>query len=300
LKPFVLSWNITETDEGKLVREFLKEQNISRTALTDIKFKGGGIYINEQPVTVRHVLHAGEQLEVHFPPEKRSVDMLPEPIPLRIVYEDDYLLVIDKPPFMSTIPSREHPTGTLANALLYHYDQQQLQTTVHIVTRLDRDTSGLLLVAKHRHVHHLLSELQKQGRIKRRYEAICHGRLGQDKGMIDAPIGRKSDSIIEREVREDGQRAVTHFQVIKRMQDYTHVSLQLETGRTHQIRVHMSHIGHPLVGDELYGGSREKLARQALHSKELSFFHPFVQTEYCFQSELPEDMKQLIEVEAEP
>jgi 23S rRNA pseudouridine1911/1915/1917 synthase len=226
--------------------------------------------------------------------------MVPQPLPLSIVYEDDYLLVVNKPPFMSTIPSREHPTGTLANALLYYYDQQQLPTTIHVVTRLDRDTSGLLLVAKHRHVHHLLSELQKRGQIKRRYEAVCHGQLSQDKGTIDAPIGRKSDSIIEREVREDGQRAVTHFQVIKRMQHYTHVSLQLETGRTHQIRVHMSHIGHPLVGDELYGGSREKLSRQALHSKELSFFHPFVQKEYCFQSDLPEDMKRLIEQEADP
>jgi 23S rRNA pseudouridine1911/1915/1917 synthase len=300
LKSFVLTWKITEKDEGKLVREFLKEQNISRTALTDIKFHGGGIYVNGKFVTVRHVLRAGEVLEVRFPPEQRSADMVPQPLPLSIVYEDDYLLVVNKPPFMSTIPSREHPTGTLANALLYYYDQQQLPTTIHVVTRLDRDTSGLLLVAKHRHVHHLLSELQKRGQIKRRYEAVCHGQLSQDKGTIDAPIGRKSDSIIEREVREDGQRAVTHFQVIKRMQHYTHVSLQLETGRTHQIRVHMSHIGHPLVGDELYGGSRGKLSRQALHSKELSFFHPFVQKEYCFQSDLPEDMKRLIEQEADP
>jgi 23S rRNA pseudouridine1911/1915/1917 synthase len=300
LKSFVLTWKITEKDEGKLVREFLKEQNISRTALTDIKFHGGGIYVNGKFVTVRHVLRAGEVLEVRFPPEQRSADMVPQPLPLSIVYEDDYLLVVNKPPFMSTIPSREHPTGTLANALLYYYDQQQLPTTIHVVTRLDRDTSGLLLVAKHRHVHHLLSELQKRGQIKRRYEAVCHGQLSQEKGTIDAPIGRKSDSIIEREVREDGQRAVTHFQVIKRMQHYTHVSLQLETGRTHQIRVHMSHIGHPLVGDELYGGSREKLSRQALHSKELSFFHPFVQKEYCFQSDLPEDMKRLIEQEADP
>jgi 23S rRNA pseudouridine1911/1915/1917 synthase len=295
LKPFVLSWSITEKDEGKLVREFLKEQNISKTALTDIKFHGGGIYVNGEFVTVRHMLRAGERLEVHFPPEQRSAGMISEPLPLDIVYEDDYLLVVNKPPFMSTIPSREHPTGTLANALLYYYDQQQLQTTIHVVTRLDRDTSGLLLVAKHRHVHHLLSELQKRGRIKRRYEAICHGELQQDSGTIDAPIGRKSNSIIEREVREDGQKAVTHFKVLKRMKGYTHVSLQLETGRTHQIRVHMAYLGHPLVGDELYGGERGKLQRHALHSKELSFFHPFFNKECHFVSELREDMKQLIE-----
>ncbi|MGX1900566.1 RluA family pseudouridine synthase [Thermolongibacillus altinsuensis] len=295
VKPFQLSWNITEKDEGKLVREFLKEQHISKTALTDIKFKGGGIYVNGQAVTVRHLLRAGEHLEVHFPPEKKSAEMIAEPIPLDLVYEDDYVLVVNKPPCMSTIPSREHPHGTLANGLLYHYEKQQLFTTVHIVTRLDRDTSGLVLVAKHRHVHHLLSEQQKKGKIKRRYEAICHGHLKQTAGTIDAPIGRKGDSIIEREVREDGQRAVTHFRVLKYVDDMTYVSLQLETGRTHQIRVHLSYLGHPLVGDDLYGGKREKIARQALHSRELTFFHPFLQTTLTFQCDLPNDMKQLLE-----
>lgn len=291
---FTLNWTITEKDDGKLVRDFLKEQHISKTALTDIKFHGGAIYVDGQFVTVRHRLRLGEKLEVHFPPEERSVDMKPEPLPFDIVYEDEYVLVVNKPPFMSTIPSREHPSGTLANALLHYYDEQQLSTTVHIVTRLDRDTSGLVLVAKHRHVHHLLSELQKRGQVKRQYEAICHGWLKEDEGTIDAPIARKSDSIIEREVREDGQRAVTHFRVLQRFDGYTHVSLQLETGRTHQIRVHLAYLGHPLVGDELYGGRREVIARQALHSKELSFFHPFHQQMYRFQCPLPDDMNNII------
>lgn len=298
MKQFVLTWDIEEKDAGKIVREFLKEQNISRTALSDIKFQGGGIYVNGQFATVRHVLNPGERLEVYFPPEKRSPDMLPEQIDLDVLYEDEYLLVVNKPPFMSTIPSREHPHGTLANALLHHYDRQNLQTTVHVVTRLDRDTSGLVLIAKHRHIHHLLSEEQKRGRVKRRYAAICHGHLLDDSGTIDAPIGRKWNSIIEREVREDGQRAVTHFKVLKKFADYTYVSLELETGRTHQIRVHLSHLGHPLVGDDLYGGKREALGRQALHSKELSFFHPIFRKDYCFEAELPKDMREFIEIKA--
>jgi 23S rRNA pseudouridine1911/1915/1917 synthase len=263
--------------------------------LTDIKFHGGAIYVDHQPVTVRHRLGEGETLRIVFPPELPSEGMAPEAIPLDIVYEDEYVLVVNKPPWMATIPSRQHPGGTLANALLYHYQQQRLESTIHVVTRLDRDTSGLVLIAKHRHIHHLLSTLQKQGKVARCYEAICHGRVDKDEGTIDAPIARKSDSIIAREVREDGQRAVTHFRVLQRFHEYTHLSLRLETGRTHQIRVHLAHIGHPLAGDELYGGSREAISRQALHSKELSFFHPFKKQQYTFSCPLPDDMKRLIE-----
>lgn len=291
---FQLRWIVTKQQDGMAVREFLKEKHISKTALTDIKFKGGNIEVNGQRVTVRYVLKEGDEVCVSFPPEKRSADMLPEPIPLSIVYEDDDVVVINKPPGMSTIPSREHPRGTLANALLFHYEQQNLQTTVHVVTRLDRDTSGLVLVAKHRHVHHILSEQQKQGQVKRRYEAICHGYVTPSVGTIDAPIARKSDSIIEREVRADGQRAVTHYEVLQYKNDMTHVSIQLETGRTHQIRVHFSYIGHPLVGDDLYGGLREQIDRQALHSCELTFVHPFLEKTMTFHAPLPDDMASLL------
>ncbi|KIP21693.1 Ribosomal large subunit pseudouridine synthase D [Anoxybacillus ayderensis] len=291
---FQLRWIVTPQQDGMLVREFLKEKHISKTALTDIKFKGGNIEVNGASVTVRYVLKEGDEVCVSFPPEQKSADMAAEPIPLSIVYEDDYVIVLDKPPHMSTIPSREHPNGTIANALLFHYEKQQLQTTVHIVTRLDRDTSGLVLVAKHRHVHHLLSEQQKQGKVKRRYEAVCHGYVTPLVRTIDAPIGRKGDSIIERQVRPDGQRAVTHYEVLQQKNEMTHVSIQLETGRTHQIRVHFSHIGHPLVGDDLYGGSRARIDRQALHSCELTFFHPFVERMMTFHSPLPDDIARLL------
>ncbi|MBO9128634.1 RluA family pseudouridine synthase [Bacillus sp. 165] len=292
---FILKWDIKREEEGTLVREFLRTKGISKAALTDIKFHGGSIEVNRSPVTVRHILKAGEELRIAFPPEERSPEMKGEAIPLQIVYEDDYVLVINKDPYISTIPSREHPTGSVANALLYHYDQQNLPVTVHIVTRLDRDTSGLMLVAKNRFIHHLLSKQQQEKSIQRTYEAVIHGVLKSNEGIIDAPIGRKADSIIERTVREDGQHAVTHFRVLERKKEITHVSLQLETGRTHQIRVHMAYLGHPLLGDDLYGGIKEEIKRQALHSTTLTFYHPVYEQEYTFTAELPDDMAQILQ-----
>lgn len=291
---FTLEWHISADDSGKFVREFLKEQSISKTALTDIKFAGGGIFINGTPVTVRHRLSKGEILKVVFPPEAPSSDLQPENLPLHIVYEDAYLLVVNKPPYQQSIPSRESSSGSLANALIYYYDSISHNATVHLVNRLDRDTSGLLLVAKHRHIHHLMSEQQKAGKLKRIYEAIVHGDFANESGTIDAPIGRKDDSIIERQVREDGQKAVTHFKVVENVGKWTHVQLQLETGRTHQIRVHLSHIGHPIVGDDLYGGERKEIARQALHCCKLRFQHPMDKRKLVFDAEMPNDMKELL------
>ncbi|QOR67602.1 RluA family pseudouridine synthase [Cytobacillus suaedae] len=291
---FVLEWTITEESNGILIKDFLKEKHISKAALTDIKFDGGDIIVNGLTVTVRYALKAGDHLRVVFPYESPSKELISEPIPLNIVYEDKYILVINKPAVISTIPSREHPRGSLANALKYYYESIELASTIHIVNRLDRDTSGLLIVAKHRHVHHLFSEQQKKGDISRRYEAVVHGVIKEDSGRIVAPIGRKSDSIIEREVRDDGQFAATNYTVLKRYDKHTHVSLKLETGRTHQIRVHMTYQGHPLLGDTLYGGNRTLINRQALHCCEVRFLHPILLEEMEFESDLPEDMKELL------
>jgi 23S rRNA pseudouridine1911/1915/1917 synthase len=216
---------------------------------------------------------------------------------LDILFEDQYLLVVNKPAGMSTIPSREHPTGSLANALVGYYEEIGLSATSHIVTRLDRDTSGIVLIAKHRHVHHLLSKQQKNGNVKRTYEALAEGNIALEKGTIEKPIGRKLDSIIEREVRSDGKYACTHYCVLKRYKEFTHVELQLKTGRTHQIRVHMSFIGHPLLGDDLYGGTLSLIARQALHCKIIQFPHPFTGQNMIFTADLPLDMSELIKAD---
>jgi 23S rRNA pseudouridine1911/1915/1917 synthase len=296
--PFQMKWKISESDNGKLIREFLKKEEISRTALTDIKFKGGSIQVNGVEVNVRYRLAFGDEVMVIFPMESPSEGLKGEEIPLTILYEDRYLLVVNKPAGMNTIPSREHPVHSLANALVGYYQRSGLQATTHIVTRLDRDTSGIVLIAKHRHVHHLFSLMQRGGQVKRTYEAFAGGRISLDSGTITAPIGRKDDSIIEREVRADGQYACTHYQVIEKHIAFTHLELTLETGRTHQIRVHMSFLNHPLLGDDLYGGDLSLIARQALHCKRIKFIHPFSGEEMIFTAPLPRDMGEILEADS--
>ncbi|WP_423801512.1 RluA family pseudouridine synthase [Neobacillus sp. SAB-20_R2A] len=292
-KKFQLQWSIHDNSAGLLIKEFLKREEISRTALTDIKFKGGRILVNSEDVNVRYKLVEGDVLTLIFPSESPSFPG--EELPMTILFEDEFLLVVVKPAGMSTIPSREHPAGSLANALVGYYQKTGLTATAHIVTRLDRDTSGIVLVAKHRHIHHLFSLMQRKSQVKRTYEAFAGGLLSADRGTVNAPIGRKAESIIEREVREDGQYACTHYRVISRHREFTQVELNLETGRTHQIRVHMSYLGHPLLGDDLYGGDTSLIDRQALHCKEVHFIHPLTREEMTFTAPLPDDMKKLIE-----
>jgi 23S rRNA pseudouridine1911/1915/1917 synthase len=295
MKPnFELQWTINEYHEGRMIKEFLKEKEISRVALTDIKFKGGKILVNNTEVNVRYVLKIDDIVTVIFPPEYPSEGVIGEKIKLEILFEDPFILVVNKPAGISTIPSREHPRGSLANALVGYYEDIGIRATSHIVTRLDRDTSGIVLIAKHRHVHHLLSKQQQNGLVKRTYEAFAEGSLKLEMGLIEEPIGRKADSIIEREVRSDGQYACTHYKVIRRYKEFTHVELQLETGRTHQIRVHMSFTGHPLLGDDLYGGNHMLIKRQALHCKKIHFLHPFSGMELNFTAPIPLDLGELI------
>ncbi|KAA0840079.1 RluA family pseudouridine synthase [Bacillus paralicheniformis] len=295
MSDFLMKQIITEEDSGVLLKEYVQRLGISKRMLTDIKFGGGDLLVNGGHVTVRYVLQKGDELVIQFPPEKMSESLRPEEIPLDILFEDDHVLVLNKQPCLSSIPSREHPSGSLANGLIHYYQRTGVRATVHLVSRLDRDTSGVMLVAKHRFAHSLLSGLQKKGAVKRQYRAVVHGLIAEEQGTIDAPIGRKSSSIIERAVIPDGQKAVTHFWVNRRFSGMTDVSIRLETGRTHQIRVHMSHIGYPLCGDTLYGGTRGFINRQALHSETLTFFHPFTMEELTFQAPIPHDMSQLIE-----
>lgn len=293
--PFKLQFQAME--DGQLLREAILKQDISSRALTAIKFRGGKILVNGVEQNVRHILSKGDEITIIFPEEQASEHLKPEYGELNIVYEDDALLIIDKPPFINTIPSREHPTGSIANFVYGYFLEQGIDSTVHVVTRLDRDTTGLVCIAKHRHIHHLMSMQLQKGQIIKEYEAIVHGHVSKDLSII-LPIGRKDSSIIEREVREDGQYAHTDVKVLKRFiyqnEPLSHVRLRLHTGRTHQIRVHMSHIGHPLVGDELYGGSKHILNRQALHCVYLEMIHPLLKKKIIFSSELVESMKKII------
>ncbi|WP_368495573.1 RluA family pseudouridine synthase [Bacillus sp. Marseille-Q1617] len=276
------------------MREFLVDQKISKRTLTSVKFDGGSISVNDSEVNVRHVLKEGDIVKLDFPPETGSDKLLPEDMPLEIVYEDRDVLVLEKPWGMYSIPSKDHSSGTLANGIAGYYNNRSLASAVHIVTRLDRDTSGLVLVAKHRHVHHLFSLQQQERGISRTYEALAEGYLTSNNGFIEQPIGRKDTSIIEREVRNDGQYAKTAYRVLYQYAEAAHLSLRPYTGRTHQIRVHMSSIGHPLMGDDLYGGKVNLIKRQALHCKTLSFYHPMKKEWMKFESPLAEDMKMVL------
>lgn len=291
MKPFQLTYT---AESQSLLREALGEWGISKRTLASVKYGGGQILVNGAEVTVRHPLEKGDVVTVIFPNEEHGKGLLAEDGDLNIVYEDDALLIVEKPPLQNTIPSREHPFGSLANIVAKHFNDNGIPSTLHITTRLDRDTSGLVCIAKNRHIHHMISMQQQEKKMKRRYEALVHGLVEKDEFTITAPIGRKNTSIIEREVREDGQFAETEVRVIKRLPDYSHISLQLNTGRTHQIRVHLAHIGHPLVGDDLYGGKRERLDRQALHCTELELIHPVSGEKLFFSSSLNEDMQALV------
>ena len=282
-----------EATEEQLLREAIATWGISKRALTAIKFDGGTILVNGIEQNVRHRLVVGDVVTIIFPEEPVSEGLIPQPEMLPIIFEDESLLIIEKPAYMSTIPSREHPHSSVANYLYGYFEKLQIASTAHIVTRLDRDTSGLMIIAKHRHIHHLMSEQQKSGAVHRQYEAIVHGEVKQSRSII-APIGRKDTSIIEREVREDGQYAHTDVEVLHKTTDFSHVRLKLHTGRTHQIRVHMASIGHPLVGDELYGGDKSIMDRQALHCVNVTFDHPLTKEKLTFTSELPQQMQNII------
>jgi len=289
MKQFQLKWEVKTEHNGLLLREFLHLMELSKRALTDIKFQGGKILVNDEEKTVRTIVKEHDIVTIFFPIEKPSEELIPQAVPFEIVYEDEAILVVNKPFGISSIPSREHPNGTLANGILHYYKQIGLQSTIHIVTRLDKDTSGLMLIAKNRYVHYLFSKNELKD-VNRKYKAIVHGEMKESTGIINARIARKRDSIIEREVSEEGQEAITYFKVVETLKDFSIVELQLETGRTHQIRVHMSSINHPLIGDDLYGGSTVTLKRQALHSYYLSFIHPINKDEMSFEIDLPEDL----------
>lgn len=271
-----------------ILRDFLKYKiGLSRGMVKVLKFDGGQILVNQELVTVRKILTQGDHVNLIFPAEVRSPSLTPVPMALDIVYEDDFLIILNKPANITVIPSMSDQAPTIANGLISYYDQHQLDYTVHIVTRLDRDTSGLMLIAKQDYCHSLFH----QKPIERHYQALVQGKLIEQTGTIDAPIGRKPGSIIERMVTKDGKRAVTHYQVADQIGANSLVDIQLETGRTHQIRVHFAHLGHPLIGDKLYGGpSDEVFDRQALHCTFLAFNHPITNEFLQFRSTWPDDL----------
>ncbi|TFJ93620.1 RluA family pseudouridine synthase [Lentibacillus salicampi] len=290
-----MKWTINQQQEGFTIRNYLQQEHrFSKRLMKHIIHGGGEIQVNGVSQTVKYRLEPGDVVAVTFPEEEKGAMMIPEKMPLDILYEDDAILVINKPSGRAVIPSYVHTSGTIAGGVLAHYEQQGLPYTFHPVTRLDRNTSGAMLIAKHRLSHSILARAQKDRTIARAYHAVIEGHLQQKTGTINKPIGRKDGSIIERTVTEAGKHAVTHYTVLKEFTNHSLIHVQLETGRTHQIRVHFSHIGHPLAGDDLYGGGTGYIDRQALHCHHLSLEHPITRKRMDFSVDTPNDMKRMV------
>ena len=247
----------------------------------------------EETVSIEEVAK-GDILKITIR-DTASENIVPTDIPLDIVYEDEDVLVINKPSNMPTHPSMGNYENSLANGVMYYYKSKGEERVFRAVNRLDKDTSGLMAVAKNSYIHARLGEEIQKKELKRKYMCIVCGDVERD-GTVDAPIRRADGSVINRIVAPDGQRAVTHYRVVKRYGEYTLLEMELETGRTHQIRVHMAYIGHPLVGDWLYGTEDHNIAkRQMLHSCYLCFTHPITGQIMEFKDEMAEDMRAFIE-----
>ncbi|GGD18305.1 RluA family pseudouridine synthase [Pontibacillus salipaludis] len=289
-----MKFKIDPKHDGMLVRDYLYHvRAFSRRMVKVIKYDEG-ILINGSPVTVRAKVEAGDELRIQFPAEERGRHLASVHKPVSVLYEDDEVIILNKPPFLATIPSVHHLDDTLGNRLMGYYDHHGIPFTLHVVTRLDADTSGVVLVAKNRYVHSLLAKKQEEGEIHQTYQAVVEGHLETKKGTINAPIDRAPGSIIERRVDPKGKSAVTHYEVIEETEETSLVHIRLETGRTHQIRVHFNDVGHSLCGDSLYGGIKKGINRQALHCNSIRFSHPISGHEVYVEAPLPEDMENLI------
>ena len=258
---------------------------------------GGNITVNGKTEKAKYKVKSGDLIRLEEP-ETKTLELRPENIPLDIVYEDDDVIVINKPQGMVVHPAPGHNEHTLVNALLYHCPLSTINGTFRpgIVHRIDKDTSGLLMVAKNDKAHRSLAKQLKDKTNIREYVALVHGRIAEDEGTINAPIGRSLKDRKKQAVVKDGRNAVTHFEVLKRYRDYTFVKCILETGRTHQIRVHMKYIGHPLVGDPLYGPKKTiKGNGQFLHAGKLGFVHPTTGKLLIFEAPLPKIFQECLE-----
>lgn len=291
----ILTYHITEQDAGLRIEQFLRHHGYSRQNLTDLKKMKESVLRNGVWSYLTEALSTGDVLVIHIQETAVSEKIPPTNLPLHILYEDEDILVVNKPAGMPIHPSMNNYEYSLANACAYYYAQQNKPFIFRCTNRLDRDTSGVTVIAKHMVSSNILSSYAYKHQIDREYLAIVRGSVTPPCGTIDAPLSRKSGSVIERMVDfEHGERAVTHYKVIEEKNGHSLVSLHLETGRTHQIRIHMKYLGFPLIGDYLYNPDMEWIQRQALHSHCLRFLHPITKEPLEFTAPLPEDMEKIL------
>jgi tRNA pseudouridine32 synthase/23S rRNA pseudouridine746 synthase/23S rRNA pseudouridine1911/1915/1917 synthase len=285
-----VTFQVPEHLAGVTVEEVLRGPMMVSRRLLNRLTRIKGIRLNGKPAWLAQKVKAGDRVQAALRPFETS-PLPPEPVPLGVVYEDPDLMVIDKPAGVAVHPVRETDRGTLVHGILHLWSSKGIRGTVRPVHRLDRFTSGLILIAKSGYMHQLLDRQLKSGQIHRSYLAICGGKLDRAEGVIDAPIGRDPGHPTRRRVTAGGDPAKTRYRVVHRSEQASLIEARPITGRTHQIRVHFAHLGAPLAGDRLYGGDTAAISRQALHAFELAFTHPLTGEDFRFESPLPEDMQ---------
>lgn len=291
----VIDYIIDEADDGLRIEQYLRRKGYSGQNLAEIKRMPKSVLVNGEHYYMKQELNTGDHLSIHICETKCSEKIPPVQIPLDIVYEDEDIIVINKQAGMPIHPSLNNYTNSMANALAWYYQEQGKPFIFRCCNRLDRDTSGLTVVAKHLVSGNILSDMVRRRDIHREYLAIVRGHVSPEAGTINAPLARKPGTIIERTVDwEQGETAITHYRLIEERNGHSLVSLRLETGRTHQIRIHMKYLGYPLIGDYLYNPDMEYIGRQALHSHRLSFTHPITGKPMEFTAPLPKDMEKVL------
>lgn len=284
--------NYTIQENNKTVKSIMRENlNFSRRLSKKLEL-AGNVFLNGKEVKLNKLVKKGDILSIEFYEEEDEYEAVD--LPLEILYEDSDFLAVNKKPFMVVHPTRSHQNNTVANGVAYYFKKNNIKRKVRLVNRLDMNTSGIVIIAKNPYAHNNLSIEMNLNKVEKYYYAIVEGIVQRDKGTINEPIIRLNPDDILRVVHPSGKECITHYEVIKRLDDKTLVKLRLETGRTHQIRVHMKHIGHPVLGDSLYGRESDEIKRQALHCYQMIFNHPTTGKKTVITAEMPEDMIKLM------
>lgn len=291
-----LKYIVKENEKNKSVNEILLTNfNFSTRLLTKL-IKDKNIYMNSFITDTRNTVTNGDIILLDFNYEEDNSNIVPTKMNLDIIYEDEWLLVVNKPAGIPIHPSRLHYEDSLSNGIKYYFDGINLKKKIRPVNRLDLNTSGLVIFAKCEYIQENFSKQMANDTFKKEYLCIVQGLLDKNIDTIDLPIARKRGSIIERCIDKNGQKSITHYEVIQEFENYSLVQCKLETGRTHQIRVHMQAINHPIIGDTLYGTSSRLINRQALHSYKIECIHPVTKGKLSFIAKLPEDMENLYKI----
>ena len=289
-----LEYIVNKLTEYQTVKQVLKEEFLLSDRII-IKLKQAKqIYLNDNSTFINQKVEINDKIIVDLDFEETCDNIVPTEMDLDILYEDDGLLIINKPPFLPVHPSMDHFNDSLSNGIKYYFDSIGLKRKIRPVNRLDKNTSGIVIFAKNEYVQECLVKQMKSNAFEKEYIAIVEGIINKKEEIIDVPIARKENSIIERCVSSNGDNAITIIELIKAYNNYSLVKCILKTGRTHQIRVHTSYIGHSIVGDDLYGNKSDKINRQALHASKIKFIHPITKKEIVIEVKIPKDIENLL------